>query len=298
MKHLRHPERERLAAIARDWPRVLDPIRVSSGLAIRRAVTHSGSDDAPLDPRVDTPAMLAFWVRAMVEEWPSVLSHLEREVPGWVGCHTLTSASIRLPADSTRRGDLVVVHDAIDCVDVLAMVELLTREIDRILEWEDGRFVDAFRADLEAHAAACYRAAHPGRDDRIRIGQCPTCQRDVRVKAGFSRRRVPVPTTDPKRHPPWESVPDPDPLVRCRCGDERTVSGWHRVICPDERRLTAEEIVDAVHAAYGVRYQPVTVRVWAKRGMIERCGYASDGRALYNRVQVLTALMAREMARA
>lgn len=43
MNRPRHPEHEHLAAIARDWPRVLDPIRVSSGLAIRRAVTSSGS---------------------------------------------------------------------------------------------------------------------------------------------------------------------------------------------------------------------------------------------------------------
>ncbi|WP_076260851.1 hypothetical protein [Intrasporangium flavum] len=285
--------REDLATIRKGWRHVLDPIEVRAGGTFTSAavIRPATEDDVELPPdaRLDTPVTLAFWVHAAIEQWPVTLQTLQ---PGPDG-------KLRLETTET-----------IDCGDIYAMVDFLTREADRITAWSDAghEYGTTFVADLDELARAVKRVAWPPKNDRIVIGDCPQCGRRVRVKAPTWRRwpvHLPQPTTDPAAYPDWvwvvpddaEYRPDRDKPIACRCGLEDTLEGWRERMAGPTQLLTAEQLVADIRQQLGMRYEPAVLRQWSRRGMISTRGYSAQGHALYDRTQVFAALLDRERRR-
>ncbi len=279
-----------LHQIGRDWARVLDPIRTtsvsSSSTGPRYATEDEADQDQPLDPRHDAARILAFWVHAADDEWPSILEHLEqRPVPTTDPAHSGWTP--------------VVIPDSVDCSDVPAMARLLEREAARLATWQDGGhdYGQSFTEEVEHLAEACRRIAHPPKGDRITIGDCPACGRRVRVKAP-EWWRVPHPTTDPETYPAWSAWrPKRDRDIECRCGITDTIDGWRHIMKAGVKPLTARQLVDAIHESFGVLYQPAVIRQWKRRGLIVACGTSPEGESVFDRAQVFAALIDREQRR-
>ena len=284
--------RKNLTTITNGWPKVLDPIDTpNTGGSIGPTQRPATEDDIELPPdaRLDTPLTLELWVRATTKEWPATLQTLEDDGNG--GVHLVTTRTV-------------------DTSSVPAMADFLHREAGRIVGWvTDGHDYGAtFTADLAKLAKAVARVAWPPKGDRITIGECPECGRRLRVKAPAWHKRpvqVPQPTTDPRRYAlhvwvvpddaVWEA--DRDTPIVCRCGVEDDVEGWRRRITGDAPALTAVELVAEIRQHLGMRYEPVTVRQWARRGLIRTVSYSQAGHARYDRTQVFAALLDREKAR-
>jgi hypothetical protein len=272
--------REHLATIRRGWRHVLDPIKTSGGGATQRTERPATEDELELPPdaRLDTPVTLAFWVHAALDEWPTILQTLQ---PGPDG-------NLRL-----------VTTETVDCADVEVMAALLHREAPRLAEWVDGGhdFGATFVTEMGKLARAVSRVAWPPKGDRMTIGECPACTRRVRVKAPVWHR-VPQPTTDPAEYPAWsEWQPDRDKPIACRCGIEDNLEGWQVRMAGPSLLLTAEQLVADIRQQFGLKYEALTIRTWQRRGMVRVAGYSDKGHALYDRTQVLAALMDREKKR-
>lgn len=289
--------REHLTTIRKGWHHVLDPIQTTGTGSTQNRPRPATEDEVELPPdaRLDTPRVLAFWVHAALDEWPTILQTLQ-------------------PVDPANPdGDLhLVTTETIDCADVLAMADLLHREADRIATWSEAGhdYGLTFVTELAKIARAVSRVAWPPKGDRITIGDCPACGRRVRVKAPTWHRRpvhVPQPTTDPKRYADWLwYVPDDAQWeadratpITCRCGIKDTIEGWRERMSPGQDRepKTADELVVIIRERMGLRYQPLTIRTWQRRGMIQIADYAPTGHARYDVTQVLAALTAREKQR-
>lgn len=272
--------RAHLTTITRGWPHAQNPMHIDRGGTTQQGPRAATEDDLqlPLDARLDVPIILAFWVRAAVDEWPTILQTLQPDDKG----------RLRL-----------VTTETIDCADVPAMAQLLHREADRLTTWVDettGKdFGQTFLDELENAARAVAKAAWPPKGDRLVIGDCPTCGRRVRVKAP-PWRRVPHPTTDPDTYPAWSDwQPHRDRPITCRCGREDSLDGWREALAGPSLPLTAEQLVAEIRRQFGLDYRPLSVRTWARRGMITPVDHRGEnGRARYDRVQVFAALMARE----
>lgn len=262
---------QQLTTLSGAWSDTADPMNHG----------HGGKGGAAALPastvvlRADITLTLAFWVHALIDEWPAVLQSLQPDEDG----------NLRL-----------VVTETIDCTDVPTMCDLLDRELSRIVAW--GDYGQTMADDLQPLVDSARLVSRPPRRDRMDVGECPDCGRSVRVKA-HRWARLPVPTTDPDALPPWtEWQPAQDQLITCKgCGRRETLLGWRAVIVGPQRLLTADQLVEQIHAEFGERYSPVTIRVWARRGLIRSRGHSQDGRALYDRVQVFAALMDREATR-
>lgn len=281
--------REHLATIRKGWRHVLDPIQTTGGGSIQRTERPATDDelDVPPDARLDTPLTLAFWVHAALDEWPNLLER-PQHVP------QPTTDPDAYPAWTIRMRTITV-----DCGNVYAMVDLLDREADRIAGWaEPGHdFGATFVTELERAARSVARVAWPPKGDRMTIGDCPACGRRVRVKAP-AWRRVPQPTTDPDAYAMWSDWhPERGKPIACRCGLEDTLEGWRERMAGPSLLLTAEQLVVDIREQLGMRYQSGVVRQWARRGMVVTRGYSKQGHALYDRTQVLAALIAREKSR-
>lgn len=279
--------REHLATITKGWRYVLDPIDTPASGTTRNRPRPATEDEAdqqiPPDARLDTPRDLAFWVHAAIDEWPTILQTLQPDEHGHLQ---------------------LVTTETINCSDVYAMADLLHREAGRIAAWVEGPYDygATFVAELSKLARAVARVAWPPPADRLVIGDCPACDRLLRVKAPtWRQQRSPQPTTDPDTYPAWITLPDAawepvrDRPIACRCGKEDTFEGWRQALAGPTLLLTSEELVKDIREQFGLKYQPLTVRTWARRGLIRTAGYRG-GRAVYDRTQVLAALMARERA--
>lgn len=277
--------RKSLSTIIRGWRHVLDPIQTSSGGTTRGGIRPATEDEVPDPPdaRLDTPRTLAFWVHAALDEWPAILQTLQ-------------------PVDPDKPdGKLhLVTTETIDCADVLAMAELLHREAGRIVNWvEDTHdFGATFVSELAELARVVSRVAWPPKGDRLTIGECPECGRRVRIKAPHWLH-MPQPTTDPTAYPEWAWLPSHAKPITCRCGISDHLEGWIGRIVPFEERepKTADEIVVIIQERMGLRYQPLTVRTWQRRGLIKIADYSKTGHARYDVTQVLAALADREKKR-
>lgn len=286
-RHLVDDIRRDLDTIGRGWRNVLDPITTTAGVIRRGAPSSDPVDDddqvPALDPTIDVPRMLAFWVRCALDEWPALL----------------TTAEAVIDTDETGAPieRIIFRRVTLDLGDPVATTRFLAGILDRLAAWDDGAYLDALAVDVRTCARAVASVAWPPRGDRVHIGDC-TCGRPISVLPGVSSESVPQPTTDPDAYSLWRKIPTLDPLIRCRgCDRQERISGWVKILRGTERLLDAEAVVAEVHAALGMRYQPATVRQWARRGMISTRAYAADGRALYDRIDVLTALMVRESQR-
>lgn len=267
--------RDHLTTIRAAWADTAQPMNHGHGNA-----TGTPLPASTIALRADITLTLAYWVHALVDAHPVVLQRLEQ-----------------VPVPTTDPGHtgwtLITVTDTLDCRDVPDMCDLLDRETTRIAEQPDAAqmLVDEL-APLADHARLVSR---PPKRDRLDVGPCPTCGRALLVKAP-KWVRLPVPTTDPDLLPPWTPwQPAQDQLLTCKgCGRRGTLLEWRAAMVGSERLLSADELVEEIHAWFGLRYSPVTIRVWARRGLIQCRGYMRDGRAVYDRVQVFAALMDRE----
>lgn len=284
--------REHLTTIRNGWRHVLDPMQTTSTGGSQRTERPATEDelDLPPDARLDTPITLAFWVHAAVDEWPSILERPEH-IP------QPTTDPAAYPA-WTIQLRTITVH----CGNVYEMVDLLSREAERLAGWVDEGGHDygaRFVQEVAALARAVSRVAWPPKGDRMTIGDCPTCGRRIRVKAP-EWRRVPQPTTDPDTYGYWSDwQPDRDKPIACKCGIEDTIEGWHgRLVAFEQRKpKTADELVVIIRERLGMRYQPLTVRTWARRKLIKVVDYSDTGHAQYDVTQVLAALIDREKLR-
>jgi hypothetical protein len=283
--------REHLTTIRNGWPHVLDPMQTTSTGGSQRTERPATEDelDLPPDARLDTPITLAFWVHAAVDEWPSILERPEH-IP------QPTTDPAAYPAWTIQLRTITV-----DCGNVYEMVDLLSREAERVAGWVDegGQNYGArFVQEVAALARAVSRVAWPPKGDRMTIGDCPTCGRRIRVKAP-EWRRVPQPTTDPDAYGYWSDwQPDRDKPIACRCGLEDTLEGWRARMAGPSLPLTAKQIVADVADQLGMRYKsPAVVRQWSRQGLVKVVKYSSTGEAMYDRTQVLAALLDREKRR-
>ena len=260
--------RQHLVIITEHWRHTDDPMQHGMGGTSGRVLPAS-----TVVLRADVTLTLAFWVHALVDEWPSVMQ--------------------TLAADDD--GKLRIVTTSLDCTDVYAMAAMLDRERHRIAEWDT--FGQTCADDLEPLAAQVRLVSKPPKRDRIAVGECP-CGRTVTAKA-VRWVRLPVPTSDPRVLAPWTQFqPSQDQLITCKgCGRRETLLGWREAIVGVQRMLTADQLVEVIHTELGMRYDPKTVKVWAHRGLIQSRGQSHDGRTLYDRVQVFAALMERETRR-
>jgi len=274
--------RTHLATISATWDATAEPM--NSG--------HGGASGDPALPsstialRADITRTLAYWVHALIDERPSVIQHLE-QIP-----QPTTDPAAHPPSR------LVVVTDTLDCTDVWAMADLLDREADWLAEWlgpQGLSYGQTLADELQPLAHEAALVSRPPRRDKITLGPCPACGWVLRAIAVRWVRR-PQPTTDPAAYPLWTPYgPERDAPIECRgCKTTKTLTEWQAAILGAERLLSAAQLVEHLHERLGMRVSPITLRVWATRGTIQTRGHARDGRALYDRVQVLAALMERE----
>ena len=274
--------RAHLATIRAAWANTADPMNIGHG-------TASGDPTMPSSTivlRADITRTLAYWVHALIDERPSVIQHLEQR-------HYPTTDPAAYPASR-----LIVVTDTLDCTDVWAMADLLDREADDLAQWLDPQglsYGQTLADELQPLAHEAALVSHPPRRDKITLGPCPACGWTLRAVAVRWVRR-PQPTTDPAAYPLWTPYgPERDAPIECRgCKTTKTLTEWQAAILGAERLLSAAQLVEHLHERLGMRVSPITLRVWATRGTIQTRGHARDGRALYDRVQVLAALMERE----
>jgi hypothetical protein len=261
--------RDHLATIRATWTATAEPMRAGRGRTSTNTLPSS-----TIVLRADITLTLAYWVHALVDQWPVVLQHLTHDTAG----------------------RMIVTTDTIDCTDVTAMADLLDREADRIAEHDEPaqRLAD----ELEPLARAARHVSQPPRRDKVTIGTC-RCGRDITTRA-VPWIRTPNPTTDPTAYPPWSDwQPAWEQKITCPgCRSTRTLPEWLAEIVGPQRLLSAPELVELIHADLGMRYTPAAVRQWARRGMFATGGYRSDGRAVYDRVQVLASLVDRDRWRA
>lgn len=274
--------RTHLATIRATWDATAEPM--NSG--------HGGASGDPALPsstialRADIARTLAYWVHALIDERPSVIQHLDR-------IYYPTTDPDAYPASR-----LIVVTDTLDCTDVWAMADLLDREADDLAQWLDPQglsYGQTLADELQPLAHEASLVSRPPRRDKITLGPCPACGWVLRAIAVRWVRR-PQPTTDPDTYPLWTAYqPERDAPIKCRgCKTTKALTEWQAAILGAERLLSAAQLVEHLHETLGMRVSPVTLRVWATRGTIQTRGHARDGRALYDRVQVLAALMERE----
>ena len=273
-----HLLEEHLTDIIRHWDSTAEPMNPGVGGSLSSGIALPSST---IVLRADITRTLAFWVHALLDDHPVVLQRLENGA---------------IPPSAPRAHPphrLIVVTDTLDCTDVPAMAGLLRREIPRLLEWADGKWVETIIDDLQPLATAARLVSRPPKRDRITLGYC-TCGGQISARA-VRWARDPHPTTNPAVYPLWsEYRPVHAQPIQCpSCRVTRTVPEWLTEIVGTERALPADELVDRIHADLGMRYSPKTVRVWANRGYIKARGYARDGRAVYDRVQVYAALIER-----
>lgn len=271
--------RTQLDTIASTWAATATPMNHGHGSGSGIALPSS-----TITLRADITLTLAFWVHALVDTYPAVLQTLE-PVP--------VPTTSRDPDDAwTTR----LTTDTIDCTDVHQMTWLLSREAHRIADWDDFGYTLA--TELKPLVDHARLVAQPPRRDKLELGPCPDCGRTITAKA-VRWVRLPIPTNNPDELAPWtEYQPAHDQKVTCRgCRRQETIAGWRKAIVGVQRGLSAEELVEEIHTWFGMRYSPITIRVWARRGFIHTKGYTRDGRAYYDRVQVFAALMDREATR-
>jgi hypothetical protein len=271
--------RTQLDTIATTWAATATPMQHGHGSSSGRALPSS-----TITLRADITLTLAFWVHALVDEHPAAIQTLER---------------VPVPTTSADPSDAWTTHlttRTLDCTDIHAMTDLLHREAHRIATWGDYGYTLA--AELQPLADHARLVAQPPRRDKLDLGPCPDCGRTVTAKAG-RWVRLPIPTSNPDDLAPWtEYQPAHDQVITCRgCKRRETLTGWRDAIVRSQRGLSAEELVEEIHTWFGMRYSPITIRVWARRGFIRTKGYTRDGRAYYDRVQVFAALMDREATR-
>lgn len=272
--------RQHLDTIATYWPDTATPMNHGHG-------TSGAGSPLPASTitlRADTTLTLAWWVHAALDQWPVTLAPTrQRQVPIPTLTHTTTWATIDEPG-------------TLDCTDVPAMCAWLRQYAHILAGWDTyGTTLEAELQPLAAHTRAVSR---PPRHDRLDLGPCPDCGHAILAKAP-TWVRLPVPTSDPRLLAPWTPwQPRSDQPITCHgCHRKETLLGWHKAIVGAQRLLSADELVEQIHAHFGMRYSPVTVRVWQRRGLVESRGHAKDGRTLYDRVQVFAALMDRERLR-
>lgn len=259
--------RDHLTTIIGAWSATAEPMTLGHG-------TSSSDPTLPSSTivlRADITRTLAFWVHAMLDEWPAVLQHLERGADG----------------------NLVVVTGTLDCTDVPAMADLLRREAERLADW--GEFSRTIAKDLAPLAKEASLVSQPPKRDRITLGDCPACGMSIRAVA-VRWVRLPHPTTDPTAYPPWTPwQPRRDKPIECPgCKTTKTLTEWQAAIVGPQRLLSASELVELLHARLGMRVSTAAIRQWTRREVIAVKGYARDGRALFDRVQVLAALVERD----
>lgn len=261
--------REHLRTIRRHWAATADPMMLGDG-------GRSGGSRLPSSTivlRADVVLSLAFWVHALLDEWPAVLDHLSEGEDG-----TLTTWT-----------------ETLDCTDVIAMAFLLDNEADRIAGW--ATFGPTCAEDLRPLAAAVRSVARPPLRDTVTIGDCPQCHEPVKVRL---TSRVPQPSTDPEHYAPWTTVPSgtlPPSVIRHTCGYALTLEQWHTKLIGTQRPLLAVDVVREVHKRLGLRYSPLTVRTWARRGLVGTRGQSHAGESLYDLHEVLRYLVRRDDTR-
>lgn len=241
------------------------------------STTSSRLPGPTIELRADTTLTLAFWAHALVDEWPSVVQHLERD-----------------DDDSPYR----VVTENVDLTDIHATAATLRREAARLAQWD--RHGTRCAAELHVLARQIRAVVSPPKRDTVTIGDCPTCDKPVKVR---TLARVPVPTTDPSALAEWATVPTTNPgawdsvSITHPCGVDLTLAGWHRAITGHTAPVTADVVITQLHARLGVRYSPVTVRTWANRGLINTRGYSTAGHARYDLTEVLAHVVTSEALR-
>ena len=259
---------ERLRMIREHWWATSDPMRLGDG-------SGSGRNALPgstIVLRADVTHTLAFWVHALVDEWPSVLQSIAGEP-----------------------GALEVVTTTIDCTDVVAMCELLERETERLAEWQ---YAESIAEELRPLALAVRHVAKPPRRESVTIGDCRSCGHPVKVRVMQS---VPVPTTDPAALSPWTSAPAAlalGSLVKHPCGLAMTIEQWHYELVGTRRLMRATDITKELHSRIGVRADPTAVRQWMRQGHVTHRGQANDGQVLYDLHEVLAYVVNRDATHA
>jgi hypothetical protein len=251
---------DQLTSLIGDWSATAEPMNHGDGHGSGAPALPSST----ITLRADITLTLAYWVHAFLDAHPDAM-------------------------DSVIGGTL-------DCTDVPAMADLLRDQRHVIAGWDEyGATLTAELQPLVDHARL---VARPPRRDKTVIGPCPVCGFSVQAK-GVRWVRLPIPTSNPSVLAPWTPwQPERDQVITCRgCQRTDTITGWRHAMLGTEELLSADELVEQIHAHFGLRYSPITIRVWARRGLIQPAGYRWDGRAVYDRVQVFAALTDRETRR-
>lgn len=133
--------------------------------------------------------------------------------------------------------------------------------------------------ELQDQAAEVRRVARPQRRDWTWIGDCPVTMADCgEVIVCGAPIRV------------WPEKP-----IRCaNCGTEDTLDGWILRLVGTNGLVTSDQLVPILRRRMGIAVTKAAIRQWVKRGVIHSSGVDEQGRAVFDRVAVFTALAKRE----
>jgi hypothetical protein len=130
-------------------------------------------------------------------------------------------------------------------------------------------------AALEASATDLAGISTAGSDGSALLGACP-------LTAATDGTSTPC-------HGQVRSLADKGTCQRCGTTGDNT--WWEHHMFPEASRLvTARQLVKEIHQQRGQRVSEVTIRVWLNRGIITSVGLDEEGRRLYDKGAVATAL--------
>ena len=164
-------------------------------------------------------------------------------------------------------------------LDVMAMADLLTRHADWLGSHEAGPLAVE---ELGTSAQELTNIAAPAGKDWMSLGTCPLVTEVEGEPTGCTGT--------------IRAYPEVDPYCD-GCGTEAVVAWWERMQFPElgelSRLVTAPELVAFIHKQFGRRVQPVTIRQWLNKGIIESPSKDEQGRNLYDKGEVAKALTPR-----
>lgn len=170
--------------------------------------------------------------------------------------------------------------ERVDAADTLVVLGVLLRNAKWMSGWTFGKRM-AF--EMSDHAFDASVIAWPRDRGTYLLGPCPNTigVEGQAVECGTKVRAAPGDASD----------------IKCRgCGLTDTFDGWVLRMVGTEKPVTIPILRGLLHKQLGISTDERTLRRWHRAGRIPSCG-GTDGKPLFDRRQVMAALMAEEEAK-
>lgn len=248
--------RRALIKITDYYDEALEPSRATSGVKLPTAPT-------PPDARKIKPAGRVFEHSPM----PLPLAVLERRL----AVHKDLEFFARVVLFEVRdiEGRPIQTQVGNDVPPLAAFLDVWALRMAEDVPAEAERCAD----DLTAHGEALWALVHPPRR-LVSLGRCPFV-----IEDSFCRGHI-------------RSNGEEGEAACSECEQYGPTEWWEEVLLgnPTSPVLNYEQLIPFIHRAFGRVVARPTLRTWVKRGVLETIGTDDEGRSLFLRSDVVTAL--------